>query len=300
MVKGFFESITDEEWETAFANANKPASKNTYTVRSGDSFWKIAENLGINWKDLLAANNLSIQDVQGGAGTIYKGDVLKLPAGAAEATVGAPDVVIDDPSFKDPDSDVKPTPDVTKPIVEPVADEVYEMDWDAPDDDYDWVAPTAPVQGLVGDPAYDAFLAQYGFDVGAAEQSRISQGLVLQGSMSRQLGALTDPTADPYSQTAARTGGAFDLGRERQLEQSSDVYAGRGMGFSGGKFKAAADIGTDWGQKEDTYWSEINREKALMDQRYMDQRRQLEMEKLAQESAAYQRRVTEDIMSQYG
>jgi murein DD-endopeptidase MepM/ murein hydrolase activator NlpD len=238
-----------------------------YIVQQGDSYWAIAKRLGIDPVELLRMNGLTMSTVNE-IGALHVGDSIKVP----------------------------PQPVTTQATT----DEAYGMDWDAPNDDYDWVAPSAPVQDLVGDPAYDAFLAQYGFDVGAAEQSRISQGLLLEGAMSRQLGELTDPSANPYSQTAARTGSMFDIGLEKDLERSENVYAGRGMAFSGGKFKAAADIGTDWGLKEADYWSEVNKERNILDQTYMDKRRDLEMQKLAQESSAYQRRVTEDIMAQYG
>lgn len=58
--------------------------KRTYTVKSGDSFWRIAEQQlgdGNRYKELAAYNDMSINDV------IHPGDVLKLPSGSSQSNV---------------------------------------------------------------------------------------------------------------------------------------------------------------------------------------------------------------------
>ncbi|WP_243415240.1 peptidoglycan recognition protein family protein [Merdimmobilis hominis] len=61
----------------------KPTAK-TYTVKNGDSFWKIAmEQLGDGerWRELAAANGMNANSM------IHPGDVLKLPSGTGSTPV---------------------------------------------------------------------------------------------------------------------------------------------------------------------------------------------------------------------
>ena len=54
----------------------KPPAVRTYTVKAGDSFWKIAQKelgSGMKMYDLARANNMTIQSV------IHPGQILKLP-----------------------------------------------------------------------------------------------------------------------------------------------------------------------------------------------------------------------------
>ena len=58
------------------SSASKPQTDRTYTVKSGDSFWKIAEEQlgdGTRYRELAAYNGMSTNTV------IHPGDVLKLP-----------------------------------------------------------------------------------------------------------------------------------------------------------------------------------------------------------------------------
>lgn len=50
-------------------------SGETYTVQSGDSLSKIANALGLDWKDIWNANTDTVQDPN----LIFVGDQLKLP-----------------------------------------------------------------------------------------------------------------------------------------------------------------------------------------------------------------------------
>ena len=241
-----------------------------YIVQQGDSYWAIAKRLGIDPVELLRMNGLTMADAYD-RGALYVGDSIKVP----------------------------PQPVTTQTVASDTGEYIAE-DWDAPTDDFDWVAPTGPVQDLITEPAYAAFLGQYNMDVGQIEQTRIMESALLQGNMQTQLGKLTEEGANPYSETSARTGGLYEVGRERQQEASANVFAGKGMAHSGGRWKQEAEIGTDWASQEEQYWNKVRGERQGIDQGYMDRRRQLELEKLAEESSAYQRRVVEDITAQYG
>jgi hypothetical protein len=247
----------------------------SYTVQSGDSYWAIARSLGIDPIALLQLNNLTMADVQAGNAELTIGSTIQVPASNTGET-GETEEIGDDAYEFDPE------------------------DWEAPTDDFDWIAPTSPVDNLITDPAYAAFLGQYNMDVGQIEQTAITQRSLLEGGMRSQLGALMEEGADPYDPSAGRTGGLFELGESRQIKQTADTFAGKGMAFGGGRRKQEANVATDWATQEEQYWQNVRGQKSQIDQDYIDRRRQLEIEKLAEESSAYQRRVTEDITSQYG
>lgn len=54
-----------------------PPSGQTYTVQSGDSFYRIASKTGTNPNDLAAANGMTLKSY------IFPGDVLNLPSGGS-------------------------------------------------------------------------------------------------------------------------------------------------------------------------------------------------------------------------
>nr|WP_275955307.1 LysM peptidoglycan-binding domain-containing protein [Merdimmobilis hominis] len=82
-----FPSIIKEAGKNGFSVVetitppSKPSEK-TYTVKTGDSFWKIAQEQlgdGTRYQELAAYNGMRTDDV------IYPGQVLKLPAGTQTA-----------------------------------------------------------------------------------------------------------------------------------------------------------------------------------------------------------------------
>lgn len=57
-----------------WSNTNKPVQgQKTYTVRSGDTLWKIAQEFNVSMNELIAVNNLSNPD------QIYPGQVIIIP-----------------------------------------------------------------------------------------------------------------------------------------------------------------------------------------------------------------------------
>ena len=70
------EAAIEELQYTPSAMARYLRTKRTYTVKAGDSFWKIAERElgnGMKMYDLARANKMTIQSV------IHPGQILKLP-----------------------------------------------------------------------------------------------------------------------------------------------------------------------------------------------------------------------------
>lgn len=59
---------------------NKNDNKSTYTIKSGDTLWRIAQNNHISLDELLSLNNLNASDI------IYPGQVIKLTSAAATST----------------------------------------------------------------------------------------------------------------------------------------------------------------------------------------------------------------------
>ena len=66
-----------------FANVAFVMADSTYSVKSGDVLWKIAENHGMTWQQLAEANKLENPHL------IYPGQVLKVDGTAAEAVSSA-------------------------------------------------------------------------------------------------------------------------------------------------------------------------------------------------------------------
>jgi len=253
----------------------------TYSVNTGDSFWKIAQGFGIDPIDLLRANGLSMADVQAGNANLFRGDSLKLPEGftpsegwAADGATGTDTTDVEDSDITTPEDDYL-------------------------GEDFDWIAPTDPIQDYVGDAAYDAFLAQYHMDVGQAQQTRIQQGTLLQAGIQNQLGTLIDEDGDPYDMSAERTGGLLGLQQKQAERKQETTFGGKGMAFGGGNLKAESRLAGEFDAAESSYWQGVNQSRNTIGQNYITQRSGLEKEKLAQESAAYQRRIAEETTALY-
>tara|TARA_R100000458_G_C8256249_1_gene232371 strand:- start:737 stop:1507 length:771 start_codon:yes stop_codon:yes gene_type:complete len=254
----------------------------TYSVNTGDSFWKIARGFGVDPIDLLRANGLTMADVQAGNANLFRGDVLTLPEGftasegwLADGTTGTDTTDTEDSDITSPEDDYL-------------------------GEDFEWIAPTDPIQDYVGDAAYDAFLAQYHLDVGQAQQTRIQQGTLLQAGIQNQLGTLIDEGGDPYDISGERTGGVLGLQEKQAQRKRETAFGGKGMAFGGGNLKAESRIGAEYDAAEASYWHDVNQQRNIIGQNYMTTRNQLEREKLAQEAAAYQRRIAEETTAVYG
>ena len=229
----------------------------TYTVQKGDSYWKIARNLDppISPVELLRLNDLDMTQVNAGAGGLQVGQTINIP----DTTTDTEDTV--------------------------------EGDTGGFDDPY---APADPVAELVGDPAYDAFMAQYGLTITDIEDQYEMQTNALIANMQSQLGTMLDQeTGAPWSMEEERTGGMLGRAEERAMKQTTDMFAGKGMHFSGGAAKARSDVMKEADAAELSYWNELTQAR---DEYGMSKRRSLrdlEMQKLSAESAAYTARRLE-------
>ena len=77
------------------------------------------------------------------------------------------------------------------------------------------------------------------------------------------------------------------------MKQTTDMFAGKGMQFSGGAAKARSDVMKEADAAELSYWNELTQAR---DEYGMSKRRSLrdlEMQKLSAESAAYTARRLE-------
>ena len=254
-----------------------------YTIQGGDYWFKIAKDLGININELLKLNNLSMADVQGEGGKLSVGQTIKIPRGEPNKPIGE----IDRDQL---------------PFQRPPSGEVIDHSRDTLDNEetetYDPYSD--PIADYMDDPAYSAFMAQYNLSKGDIEDVRDMTRSNLLGGLRRQLGELTDPNADPFNINAERAGGEFGLARNRQFEQNLDQFAGRGMGFSGGRRKEAAKIRTDWASREAELEQQFVQGLGQADQQRTSSSRQLEMQKIQAEQEAYQRRIDEEIRAKYG
>ena len=241
----------------------------SYTIKGGDYWFKIARDLAIDINELLRMNNLSMADVQGAGGRLSVGQEIQIPSR---------------PFQRNPEGEVR---DDSRDIPDDVATE-------APDVYSD------PISEYMDDPAYSAFMAQYNLSKIDIEDMRDMTRENLLAGMRRQLGELTDPSADPYDITAQRAGGELGRARDQQLEQSMDQFAGRGMGFSGGRKKEASRIRTDWLGKEAELEQSFIQGLGQADMDRQQATSNLEMQKIQAENEAYQRRIQEELRATYG
>lgn len=78
---------------------NKNDNKSTYTIKSGDTLWRIAQNNHISLDELLSLNNLNASDI------IYPGQVIKLTSAAATSTSSTQQQVQDKAAVTTPATD---------------------------------------------------------------------------------------------------------------------------------------------------------------------------------------------------
>lgn len=78
---------------------NKNDNKSTYTIKSGDTLWRIARNNHISLDELLSLNNLNASDI------IYPGQVIKLTSAAATSTPSTQQQVQDKATVTTPATD---------------------------------------------------------------------------------------------------------------------------------------------------------------------------------------------------
>lgn len=78
---------------------NKNDNKSTYTIKSGDTLWRIAQNNHISLDELLSLNNLNASDI------IYPGQVIKLTSAAATSTSNTQQQVQDKAATATPATD---------------------------------------------------------------------------------------------------------------------------------------------------------------------------------------------------
>lgn len=78
---------------------NKNDNKSTYTIKSGDTLWRIAQNNHISLDELLSLNNLNASDI------IYPGQVIKLTSAAATSTPSTQQQVQDKATVTTPATD---------------------------------------------------------------------------------------------------------------------------------------------------------------------------------------------------
>lgn len=78
---------------------NKNDNKSTYTIKSGDTLWRIAQNNHISLDELLSLNNLNASDI------IYPGQVIKLTSAAATSTSNTQQQVQDKAAVTTPATD---------------------------------------------------------------------------------------------------------------------------------------------------------------------------------------------------
>ena len=78
---------------------NKNDNKSTYTIKSGDTLWRIAHNNHISLDELLSLNNLNASDI------IYPGQVIKLTSAAATSTSNTQQQVQDKAATATPATD---------------------------------------------------------------------------------------------------------------------------------------------------------------------------------------------------
>ncbi|MYY53206.1 C40 family peptidase [Ligilactobacillus salivarius] len=78
---------------------NKNDNKSTYTIKSGDTLWRIAQNNHISLDELLSLNNLNASDI------IYPGQVIKLTSTAATSTSSTQQQVQDKAAVTTPATD---------------------------------------------------------------------------------------------------------------------------------------------------------------------------------------------------
>ena len=233
-----------------------------YTIQGGDYWFKIAKDLGININELLKLNNLSMADVQGAGGKLSIGQTINIPRA--------------EPSEANLDEE---TPDGETETYDPYSD---------------------PIAEYMDDPAYSAFMAQYNLNKQDIESVRNMTRSNLMGGLRRQLGEITDPLGDPFDINAERAGGEFGRLKGEQLDASMDQFAGKGMAFSGGRKKEAANIRTDWASREAELEQQFVQGLGQADQQRTSSSRQLEMQKIQADQDAYQRRIDEEIRAKYG
>lgn len=159
------------------------------------------------------------------------------------------------------------------------------------------LVPSGSVTDLAGDPAYQAFYAQYLLNVDDLNTLRANQADALFGAMQRNFGDFAG--SDPYDMKT-RSGGTYDVLEDRALEDSRNQFGGRGMAFGGGTLRASDDILTDYGTQRASTWAEYMATKDQSDAAQTSAFRELEAERLRQERMARERLAAEEAQGIYG
>tara|TARA_R100000458_G_scaffold22104_1_gene19829 strand:+ start:1551 stop:2429 length:879 start_codon:yes stop_codon:yes gene_type:complete len=236
-----------------------------YTVKRGDTLWAIwRDNLkdqGVSWAQFKRLNpNLDFAYHS----IIHVGDTVNLGDTVAESPAPEPTPV-------DETSPVETSPVDTTPAPTPVDESPAPAPAPAPaPTPYEPLPSLEAREELLVDPAYAAFMASFGMDLATAKATLESTYDRFLAGATRSFGQWAGPTYrqdDPATQDidetiygvddegvvrqatneelldpTLRSGGLYDVGYGRLMDESADEYAGKGMAFSGGAKKANVRI----------------------------------------------------------
>ena len=246
-----------------------------YTVEPGDSYFglarKFTEELGItvNPVDLLRLNNLTMSTATGNAGHLRVGQKINIPEPVYR--------VLNPAEETDP---VEEGEEENNGLYTPTEIEAAD-----------------PIEDFSSDPAYQSFYAQYLLNIEDINQIRATQSTALLGSMANILGDYGEGES-PFDPDA-RSGGRSALEKGRALDQNLNVFAGRGMGFSGGKFRKEAEISDDYTQDRTVKFANYIADRDSYDAEQRAAFQNLEFGRLEQERAARERLTAEAIGARY-
>ena len=149
-----------------------------------------------------------------------------------------------------------------------------------------------PVDELLADPAYRAFMASFGVSNVEAEKTMTAAYSRLLSQATRNFGYYDAPEnatdKDALSATF-RSGGLYDIEYDKARDKTVDQFAGRGMGFSGQVLDSIGELEETRLLGERDFQTSLSEEydRAELDEEKTKNR--LIKEKLEEEAAAYER-----------